>query len=116
MRNFLVKSHTTVEPLGVRFRANEHKNVSNGKLQRLTRRPLAYRSARQSAAAITPKFGASDCTRIVTFPVAGGRQRRHVVRRLSLIVMTPRSRHQFVAARFSDQGGRSGGILLDLLP
>ena len=35
---------------------------------------------------------------------------------LSLIVMTPRSRHQFVAARFSDQDGRSGGILLDLLP
>src|ERR1039458_9385843 len=27
-----------------------------------------------------------------------------------------RSRHQFVAARFSDQDGRSGGILLDLLP
>jgi hypothetical protein len=31
-------------------------------------------------------------------------------------VMTPRSRHQFVAARFSEQNGRSGGILLDLLP
>jgi hypothetical protein len=28
----------------------------------------------------------------------------------------PPSRHQFVAAHFSDQGRRSGGVLLDLLP
>ena len=28
----------------------------------------------------------------------------------------PPSRHQFVAAHFSDQGGRSDGVLLDLLP
>ena len=35
---------------------------------------------------------------------------------ISPIVMTLRSRHQFVAARLSDQDDRSGGFLLNLLP
>ena len=37
-------------------------------------------------------------------------------RRTDYLIWSLRSRHQFVAACFSNQDGRSGGILLDLLP